>query len=111
MGQHTSKVFVKKLDFLTTPGYLSGPGAREAAGLAPNCGPYRVVSNLGIMGYDEQSKRMTLLETYAGIPVEEVLKNTEFEMLVAPDVRTASAPSALELKFLREDIDPDKLYR
>jgi glutaconate CoA-transferase subunit B len=111
MGQHTSKVFVKKLDFLTTPGYLSGPGAREAAGLAPNSGPYRVVSNLGIMGYDEKSKRMTLLETYAGVSVEDVVKNTEFELPVAPSVKTALTPTAQELKLLRDDIDPDKLYR
>jgi glutaconate CoA-transferase subunit B len=111
MGNHTSKVFVKKLDFLTTPGYLTGPGAREAAGLAPNTGPYRVVSNLGIMDYDETTRRMRLIETYEGISVEDVLKNTEFEMLVAPDVRKAAAPTDRELKLLREDIDPDKLYR
>lgn len=111
MGNHTAKVFVKKLDFLTTPGYLTGPGTREAAGLAPNTGPYRVVSNLGILGYDEATKRMMLLETYAGVTVEDVIKNTEFELLIAPTVATAAAPTDIELKLLREDIDPDKLYR
>jgi glutaconate CoA-transferase subunit B len=111
MGQHGPKQFVKKLDFLTTPGYLAGPGAREAAGLAPNCGPYRVVSNLGVMGYDEKSKRMTLLETFPGVSVEEIVKNTEFELLVVPEVTTIREPTDQELKLLREEIDPDKLYR
>src|SRR5205807_4653378 len=32
---HDPRRFVEKLDFLTTPGYLAGPGAREAAGLPP----------------------------------------------------------------------------
>ena len=63
------------------------------------------------MGYDDKTKRMTLLETYAGITPEEVVKNTEFELLVAPNVVQCKAPTDLELKLLREDIDPDKLYR
>ena len=48
---HDRRRFVEKLDFLTTPGYLTGPGAREAAGLPPGTGPYRVITDLAIMGY------------------------------------------------------------
>ena len=44
---------MEKLDFLTTPGYLTGPGAREAAGLPPGGGPYRVITNLAVLGYHE----------------------------------------------------------
>src|SRR5580704_1070454 len=50
--------FVEKLDFVTTPGYLTGPGSREAAGLPPGTGPYRVITDLAVMGYHAQSKRM-----------------------------------------------------
>ena len=50
--------FVPKLDFVTTPGYLSGPGAREAAGLPAGTGPYRVITDLAVMGYHEATKRM-----------------------------------------------------
>ncbi|GIS59662.1 MAG: hypothetical protein CM1200mP2_18870 [Planctomycetaceae bacterium] len=32
---HDPRRFVEQLDFMTTPGYLDGPGAREAAGLIP----------------------------------------------------------------------------
>src|SRR6266480_1419462 len=35
---HDKRRFVEKLDFLTTPGYLTGPGTREAAGLPPGTG-------------------------------------------------------------------------
>lgn len=110
MRQHDTKRFVKKVDFITTPGYLTGPGAREAAGLPPNTGPYRVVSNLGLMGYDEKSKRMVLLATNPGVTVEQVLQNTEFEMLVADKVTVNPEPTEKELKILREEVDPDKLY-
>uniref|UniRef100_A0A7C6A8K9 3-oxoacid CoA-transferase n=1 Tax=candidate division WOR-3 bacterium TaxID=2052148 RepID=A0A7C6A8K9_UNCW3 len=110
MRQHDKKRFVKKLDFLTTPGYLTGPGAREKAGLPPNTGPYRVVSNLGLMGFDEKTKRMILLATNPGVTVQQVLDNTEFEMLVAKNVQTNEPPSPCELRILREEVDPDRLY-
>src|SRR5262249_18547737 len=52
---HDKRRFVPKLDFVTTPGYLSGPGSREAAGLPPGTGPYRVITDLAILGYDDDS--------------------------------------------------------
>ncbi len=110
MRQHDVKRFVKKVDFLTTPGYLSGPGEREKAGLPPNAGPYRVVSNLGLMGYDDKTKRMMLLKTNPGVTVEQVVRNTEFEMLVTGKITTIEEPTEKELEILRRDVDPDKLY-
>lgn len=110
MRQHDVKRFVKKLDFLTTPGYLTGPGSREEAGLPPNTGPFRVVSNLGVMGYDEKSKRMMLLKTNPGVTAEQVVQNTEFQLMVADKVGVNEPPNEEELKILRHDVDPDKLY-
>ncbi len=110
MRQHDKKRFVKKLDFLTTPGYLTGPGAREKAGLPPNTGPYRVVSNLGLMGFEEKTKRMILLATNPGITVQQVLDNTDFAMLVADKVVENEPPSEEELRILRTEVDPDRLY-
>src|SRR6059058_4136444 len=56
--KHDAKKFVPKLDFLTTPGYLTGPGAREEAGLPANTGPHRVITDLAVMGYADDTKRM-----------------------------------------------------
>ena len=53
---HDRRRFVEKLDFLTTPGYLTGPGAREAAGLPPGTGPYRVITDLAVLGYHERDQ-------------------------------------------------------
>src|SRR5216684_1807572 len=50
---HDRRRFVEKLDFLTTPGYLTGDGTREAAGLPAGTGPYRVITDLAILGYEE----------------------------------------------------------
>ena len=39
--KHGKRRFVEQVDFITTPGYLSGPGARTAAGL-PHLGRARI---------------------------------------------------------------------
>jgi glutaconate CoA-transferase subunit B len=108
--RHDKRRFLEKIDFITTPGYLSGPGAREAAGLAPGTGPYRVVSNLGVMGFHSESKRMILLATQPGVTIDQVRENTGFELLVADEVKANPAPSAEELRILRDEVDRDRLY-
>jgi len=108
--RHDKRRFVEKVDFITTPGYLSGPGAREAAGLPPGTGPYRVVTNLAVMGYHPESKRMMLLMTQPGISVDEVIENTSFELLIADQVEENMPPTEEELQILREEVDKDRLY-
>jgi glutaconate CoA-transferase subunit B len=108
---HDKRRFMEKIDFLTTPGYLGGPGAREAAGLPANTGPYRVVTNLCTLGYDEKSKRMKLLSLNPGVTVEDVIENTGFELLMADEITHNGPPTAEELKILRTEVDPDGLYR
>ena len=108
--RHDVRRFVAKLDFVTTPGYLNGPGAREAAGLPPGTGPYRVVSNLAVMDYHPDTCLMRLLNTQPGVTVEDVLDNTGFELLVAPGVTENPPPSVEELSVLREEVDKDKFY-
>src|SRR6267142_5088683 len=73
---HDPRRFVPKLDFLTTPGYLTGPGAREAAGLPPRTGPYRVITDLAILGYHEQTRRMEVHSLHPGVQLEQVRKAT-----------------------------------
>jgi glutaconate CoA-transferase subunit B len=107
---HDRQRFSSKIDFLTTPGYLSGPGAREAAGLPAGTGPYRVVSNLGIMGFHPESKRMLLLATQPGITVNQVMENTGFELLLNEEIAINPQPTAEELRILRQEVDRERLY-
>lgn len=108
--QHDTRRFVEQVDFITTPGYLSGPGAREEAGLPPRTGPYRVVTPLAVMGYDETSKRMKLLMTQPGVSVETVQDQTGFDLLLADEITENDPPLEDELRILREQVDKDKFY-
>src|SRR5437667_3134422 len=85
---HDRRRFVEKLDFLTTPGYLGGPGAREAAGLPAGTGPYRVITDLAVLGYHEKSKRMQVLSLHPGVTLEQVRAATGFELGVLEPLGT-----------------------
>ncbi len=97
--------FVEHLDFLTTPGYLDGPGARERAGLPADSGPYRVITQLGLYDFDEESKRMRLLATHPGVTVDDIQANSGFELIIPDDVGTTELPPRQVRRILRE-IDP-----
>jgi glutaconate CoA-transferase subunit B len=103
---HDKRRFVEKLDFLTTPGYLDGAGAREAVGLPPGTGPYRVITDLAIMGYHEVTKRMEVLSLHPGVTLEQVQANTGFDIGVREPLLTTAPPSDVELQILRAEVDP-----
>ncbi len=106
LTNHDKRRFVEKIDFLTTPGYLSGPGAREAAGLPPGTGPFRVITDLAIMGYHDETKRMEVLSLHPGITMEQVKANTGFAIGAREPLLTTAPPSDAELRILREEVDP-----
>src|SRR5262249_27048533 len=93
---HARRRFVEKLDFLTTPGYLTGPGAREAAGLPPGTGPYRVITDLAVMGYHERTKRMEVLSLHPGVRLDEVQNATGFELAVGEALSITAPPTEVE---------------
>lgn len=105
--EHEKRRFVEKLDYLTSPGWLSGGDSRSKVGFARG-GPLAVVTNLGIMRFDDSSRAMYLSEIYPGVSPQEVAANTGFEIDLSR-VREAVAPTEKELFTLRQDVDPQRL--
>jgi len=103
---HDRRRFVEKLDFVTTPGYLAGPGAREAAGLPPGAGPYRVITDLAVLGYNDARKRMEVISVHPGVALEQVRAATGFELGVREPPQATPPPTEQELRILREEVDP-----
>ncbi len=108
--RHSKRSFVEKVDFVTTPGYLTGPGGRERAGLPAGSGPYMVVTNLCTMDFEPDSKRMRLKALNPGVELEQVIAETGFELVMPDEVARNEEPTDEELHILREDVDKDKLY-
>lgn len=101
--------FVEKVDFVTSPGYLTGPGAREAAGLPPGTGPYKIITDLAVLGFDDETKAMAIESVHPGVAVEEVKAQTGFELIVPEFIKNTSPPTDRELKILRGEVDPLRL--
>lgn len=107
MRNQSTRTFVNQLDYLTTPGFLDGPGSREKAGLPANSGPFRVITQLGVYGFDETC-RLTLLNIHPGVSIEEVQANSQFKIQIAEDLHETLPPTAEECRILSE-IDPTRL--
>lgn len=105
---HQKRRFPEKVDFVTSAGFLSGKGERQAAGVRGG-GPRAVVTNLGMLEPDE-SGEMVLTALHPGVTVEMARENTGWALKCAADVRVTQPPSAEELRILREELDPEGIY-
>jgi len=104
--KHEGRRFVPKVDFITSPGYLDGPGPAKRPGCLRDTGPHRVVTSKALFGFDEETRKMTLLSVLRGRSVDEVVKDMAFRPLLAPEIGEIPPPTADELRVLREEIDP-----
>jgi glutaconate CoA-transferase subunit B len=105
---HEKRKLVKKLDYLTSPGFINGPDARENTGLLGS-GPSLVVTNLCQMDFDPETKRIRLATIHPGISLQQVQENTGFDLIIPENVPTTEPPTTEELALLRM-IDPHGIY-
>ena len=107
MTRQQGRKFVRKLDFMSSPGFLDGsPDARRRAGLPPDTGPWRVVTEMAAFDFDEETRRIRLRALAPWVTVDDVLAQMEFEPLVAPSLEPIELPSDETLAALRADVDP-----
>lgn len=105
--QHEKRKFVPRLDYLTSPGWLDGPAARQKAGLSEG-GPCAVVTNMAVMRFDSQSRKMYLAGCYPGVSADQVQEQMGFAVDLSRE-RPIAPPSRTELAILREQCDPQRL--
>jgi glutaconate CoA-transferase, subunit B len=105
---HERRRFVPRVDFVTSPAWLHGGDTRRRAGLMFG-GVSRVVTTLGVFGFDTQTRRMRLDALHPGVTREQVREQTGFELLEAAEVTVTAPPSADELSMLRA-LDPDRRF-
>lgn len=106
---HDKRRLVEKVDFVTTPGYLDGAGAREKWGMAPDTGPEVIITNKAVLKFDADTKEACLVSYHPDCTVEEILANTPWDLKVAEDVHPTLPPTDDELRALREILDPHRM--
>jgi glutaconate CoA-transferase subunit B len=104
MTDQQKRKFVDRVDFISSPGFLDGPGAREKHGLPPNTGPWRVYTPWAMFGYDSDCQMM-LQGVSPFVTVEQVLAEMSFKPKIAPKLETLEVPTEGELLILRTQID------
>jgi glutaconate CoA-transferase subunit B len=105
---HEKRRFTETVDFITSPGWLGGGDARRRSGLVFG-GVSRLVTTLGIFGFDDRTHRLRLDAVHPGVSVERVRDETGIDFLVAGKVTTTDPPATEELAILRE-LDPERRF-
>ncbi|WP_353236174.1 CoA-transferase [Diaphorobacter ruginosibacter] len=92
--EHSPRVFVEKVDFISAPG-TSDPGVYRKGG------PYALLTGLGLFMFDAQRARFRLVHTHPGHTLDEIRAATGFDFDVDPQLGTTPAPDADTLALLR----------
>ncbi len=99
MTPHQKRRFPARVDFATSVGF-------RAAGCS---GLKAVVTDLGILEPDE-SGELVLTALHPGATLEQAQANTGWALRAAAPLRQTEPPNALELRILREELDPEGIY-
>jgi len=86
---HEKRRFSETVDFITSPGWLDGGESRRKSGLLFG-GVSRVVTTLGVFGFEPESRRMRLEALHPGVSVDDIQANTGFELGRAPTIETTT---------------------
>ncbi len=106
----SKRSFVANLDFLTSPGHLTGGDARREAGY-PGAGPELVITDKAILNFDNDEREMQVASLHPGVTLEEVQEAVGWELRQAAEVVETPLPTDEELRLMREVLDPAGLYR
>jgi glutaconate CoA-transferase subunit B len=99
--RQSTRAFVEQVDFVTSVGHGSGPGDREKLGLRGK-GPTRVITDLGILEPDPETKELVLTHLHEGVTPAQAQEATGWELKTAADLQTTEPPTDAELTALRE---------
>ncbi len=105
---HEKRRFTPKVRFVTSPGFGEGGDWRARAGL-PGGGPSRVITSMGVFGFDSESREMVLISRHPGISVDRIKSETGWPLRLANDIEETLPPTDAELAAVRK-YDPKKVW-
>ena len=98
----------ESISFITSPGYLSGGNRRAEAGLRG--GPSKVITDKAIFGFHPETRELMILSVHPGVTLDEVRSTMGFAPLVPDPVPATEPPTSEQLRLIREEIDPERMY-
>jgi glutaconate CoA-transferase subunit B len=91
--EHSPRVFVEKVDFISAPG--------TSEGIVRNGGPYALLTGLALFDFDRERKRFQLKSVHRGVSSADVRANTGFDYDEPASVPTTAEPDPDTLGLLR----------
>ena len=101
MLRHNRRAFVEELSFVTSVGHGKGGDSRKDLGYA-GAGPTVVITDLGVLRPDPETKELTLAALHPGATVEQAREATAWKLRVTEDPGTTDPPTDEELAVLRD---------
>ena len=95
--EHSRRVFVPKVDFVSAPG-VSAPGVYRRGG------PYALVTNRCLFMFDRERARFRLASVHPGQTVDDIVEHTGFEFDCPDVVPTTALPTDDDLRTIRGPI-------
>jgi glutaconate CoA-transferase subunit B len=105
---HEKRRFPERVDYITSPGWLEGGDSRGKAGLRRG-GPSAVVTTMGLLRFRPDTRDMYLVNYHPGLSPQAVAEATGFPLDVKSAVETPE-PTEQELRILREEVDPERIF-
>jgi glutaconate CoA-transferase subunit B len=99
--RQSRRTFVERVDFVTSVGFGTGGNNREALGFRGG-GPRTVITDIGILEPDAETRELVLTHLHPGVTPGEARAATGWALRIADGVRTTEPPQATELAELRE---------
>ncbi len=97
----TKRGFVDRVGFVTSLGFGSGGDEREKLGVMTK-GPSRVITDLGILEPDPQTKELIVTALHPGVAREAMIEATGWPLRFAANVAESAPPTGEELDVLRD---------
>jgi glutaconate CoA-transferase, subunit B len=101
MLRQTPRAFVEELSFVTSVGHGQGGESRGRLGYH-GAGPTAIITDLGILRPDPETRVFALVSLHPGATVEQAKEATGWDLKVAHEPDTTQPPTAEELGILRD---------
>ncbi|WP_141925026.1 CoA-transferase subunit beta [Haloactinospora alba] len=100
IARQNPRTFVETVDFITSVGHGGGPESRQRLGLH-GAGPSRVITDMGILEPDPETRELTLVSVHPGATTEQARDATGWDLATLPQPATTPVPTPEELTVLR----------
>lgn len=107
--KQNKRTFPEEIDFITSPGFINGGNQRTKFNM-PGGGPVLVITDMGVYRFSKKNNEMILTEIHPGVSLDELKTNISWPINIDSNLVHTRPPTKEELRIVRDELDPDKIY-